>query len=112
MSESLSLTNLERERAFHSGRKRLFIGAGILLLLALALYGCMHAVKNGERQAFQLDTDFHTAVARHDWDSIYENADGGYKDAVSKEDSAALFSGLVVKLGTPVDCKQGGTMVS
>jgi len=110
---SLSLTNPEREEAFYSDRRKwLLIGPGLLAALVLCVYGCARAVQRGAREAYVMANDFHAAMARQDWDGIYDQADPGYQSAVSRQDSSQMFSGIARKLGSPLNCKQGGTIVS
>jgi hypothetical protein len=56
--------------------------------------------------------NFHASMAKQDWNGIYANADDGYKSAITAENSALMFAGIVRKLGVPVSCKQGGTTVT
>ena len=110
---SLSLTHPEREQAFHSNRRKwLLIGPGLLVALALCVYGCTRAVERGAREGYTMATDLHAAMARQDWDGIYDRADPGYQAVVSKHDSSEMFAGIARKLGTPLNCQQGGTRVT
>jgi hypothetical protein len=63
------------------------------------------------KQALHLETAMHGQMARGDFDGIYTGADQRYRDAMSRDKSDALYASIVRKLGSPLDCKPGGTMV-
>ncbi len=77
----------------------------------MILAGCFGTIADAQKQALQLETVFHQQVARGDLAGIYNGADDRYRAAVSREKSDALFSSIARKLGSPLDCKQGGTFV-
>jgi hypothetical protein len=72
--------------------------------------GCMsHAA--AEKQALQLETAMHGQMTRGDFDGIYTGSDQRYQNAVSRDKSDALYASIARKLGSPLDCKPGGTFV-
>ena len=101
-----------RQPACASDRKqRSFRGLPLVFLLSLAICGCNHVLDSNAHQANALAEDLHRSMAKQDWASIYANADESYRRNVAPEESARMFASIVSKLGTPVSCKQGSTMI-
>lgn len=84
---------------------------GVSLLIAVSLSGCFGAFKGGSDEALKLETAMHQQMARGDVAGIYNDADQRFRDAITPDKSDALFTSIVRKLGTPQDCKQGGTFM-
>lgn len=68
-------------------------------------------MKGDSDQALKLETAMHQQMAQGDVAGIYNGADQRYRDAMTREKSDALYTSIVRKLGAPLDCKQGGTVV-
>jgi hypothetical protein len=84
---------------------------GLILAIAVCLSGCFGTFAGGASDALKLETAMHQQMARGDVAGIYNDADQRYRDAVSREKSDALYTSIVRKLGVPLDCKQGGSMM-
>ncbi|HEY4354823.1 MAG TPA: hypothetical protein VGN16_03675 [Acidobacteriaceae bacterium] len=81
--------------------------AAVLLCLVFVCVGCEKFKATGQ-EGQHLDEGLHASMAHGDWNGIYANADGGYRDGVTPEKSQALFSNIVRKLGAPVSTQQVG----
>ena len=81
------------------------------LALPLLLTGCFGTIIEGQKEAPKLEAAMHEQMAKGDLAGIYDNADPGYKSAMTREKSDALFSAISRKLGAPTSCKAGGTNV-
>jgi hypothetical protein len=79
------------------------------LLLAPSLSGCYVKGPGFQKEALELATAMHQKMATGDLAGIYNGADQGYRDAVTREKSDALFASIAHKLGAPLDCTQGNT---
>ncbi len=84
---------------------------GISALISFSISGCFGTFAGGASDALRLETAMHQQMARGDVAGIYNGADQRYRDAVSREKSDALYTSIVRKLGVPLDCKQGGSMM-
>ncbi len=83
--------------------------AAFTLLLAPGFSGCYLRGSGFQKEALQLATALHQKMAAGDLAGIYNGADQGYRDAVTREKSDALFSSIARKLGAPLDCTLGNT---
>jgi hypothetical protein len=93
-----------------NGWKRcLFLVIFVGLIAPMMLSGC--EVREAAQQALQQETTIHEQMSRGNFDGIYYGADQRYRDAIAPDKSNALFSGITKKLGSPLDCKQGVTIV-
>jgi hypothetical protein len=81
-----------------------------LVVVPFMVSGCM-GVGEAQKQALQLEKAMHDQMARGDFAGIYNGADERYRNAISRDKSDALYSSIVRKLGSPLDCKPGSTMV-
>jgi hypothetical protein len=90
-------------------RTRLSISLCVLAM-PLLLSGCFGTIIEGQREAPKLEVAMHEQMAKGDLASIYDNADPGFKSAMSREKSDALFSAIARKLGAPTSCKAGAQM--
>ena len=81
-----------------------------LAIASLIVSGCMGNAE-AAKQALQLETAMHGQMARGDLAGIYDGADQRYRSAINRDKSDALYSSIVRKLGSPLDCKPGGTTV-
>lgn len=84
---------------------------GSIVLIALFVTGCFGTVSAGSAEALKLETAMHQQMARGDVAAIYNGADQRYRDAVTRDKSDALYISIVRKLGAPLDCKQGGSVM-
>ena len=83
----------------------------LMVLTAGSMSGCFGTITGGSSEALKLETAMHQQMARGDVAGIYNDADQRYRNAVSREKSDALYISIVRKLGVPLDCKQGGSMM-
>jgi hypothetical protein len=104
------LANQVKGTTFFSNRGRLILIALCAVLLAsFAIYQGKQPANSGSHEAGALVQSLHAAMAKHDWDSIYANADGRYRQVLTPEESARMFERVVIVLGEPVFCKPGKT---
>jgi hypothetical protein len=82
-----------------------------IILITLPNSGCFGTFAGGAADALKLETAMHQQMARGDVAGIYNDADQRYRDAVSREKSDALYTSIVRKLGVPLDCKQGRSIM-
>jgi len=84
---------------------------GLILAVAASLSGCFGRFAGGAADALKLESAMHQQMAKGDVAGIYNDADQRYRDAITREKSDALYTSIVRKLGVPLDCKQGGSMM-
>jgi hypothetical protein len=91
----------------------ILIVSGAAFLASLAIYRSKEVANPGphEAEAYLLVQSLHTAMAKHDWSSIYSNADERYRQGLTADESANMFVRVIQKLGKPVSCKQGKTSI-
>jgi hypothetical protein len=82
-----------------------------VVLIVAAMSGCFGRFTGGSAEALKLETAMHEQMARGDVAGIYNEADQRYRDAVTRDKSDALYTSINRKLGVPLDCKQGGSMM-
>src|ERR1039458_9275193 len=94
-----------------NSKTSILIVSGAAFLASLAIYRSKEVANPGPHEAYLLVQSLHTAMAKHDWSSIYSNADERYRQGLTTDESANMFVRVIQKLGKPVSCKQGKTSI-
>ena len=98
-----------------NSKTSILIVSGAAFLASLAIYRSKEVANPGPNpgphEAYLLVQSLHTAMAKHDWSSIYSNADERYRQVLTADESANMFARVIQKLGDPVSCKQGKTSI-
>jgi len=81
----------------------------LALLSVSSLCGCYIKGPGFQKEALELANAMHQKMTAGDLAGIYNNADQGYRNAVTREKSDALYSSIARKLGAPLDCSLGST---